>query len=159
MNNLDEFKKLNKCEIVQIYNDQVIQFINELEKIVNELYKNNIINNIIREDIIFYKNIANTSIHIVPNYNIESFGKYIVRNSDVVPAVMSKDLNFILNYKFENDPSINKYKEKYKNNLEIQDLIGIVKQTIEHFTDENKDIIFEYFQIIFQLTIIFMSKM
>lgn len=159
MNNLDELKKLNKSEIVLIFNDQVIQFINELEIIINELYQNNIINNIIREDIIFFKNIATTTLQFTHSYIIESFGKYIVRNSDVVPAVMSKDLNFILNYKFENDPSINKYKDKYKNNLEIQDLIGIVKQIIEHFTDENKNIMFEYFQILFQLTIIFMSKM
>jgi len=159
MNNLDEIKTLNKYEIVQIFNDQVLQFINELEIIVNEFYQKKIINNVIRDDVIFYKNIANTSIQYVHSYIIESFGKYIVRNSEVVPAIMAKDLNFILNYKFENDSSLLKYKEKYKNNLEIQDLIGIIKKSIEHFNDENKDIVFEYFQIFSQLTIIFMSKM
>jgi hypothetical protein len=159
MDNLDEIKKLNKCEIIQIFNDQVLQFINELEIIVNDFYKNNIIDNVIRDDIIFYKNLANTSLQFAHGYIIESFGKYIVRNPDVVPAIMSKDLNFILNYKFENDSSINKYKETYKNNLEIQDLIGIIKQSIVHFNDENKCIMFEYFQIFSQLTIIYMSKM
>lgn len=159
MDNLDDIKKLNKCEIVEIFNDQILQFINELEIIVNEFYKNNIIDNTIREDIIFYKNIANTSIQFAQSYVIESFGKYIIRNPDVSPAIMSKDLNFILNYKFEDDSSINKYKKTYKNNLEIEDLIRIIKQTIVNFNENNKNIIFEYFQIFIQLTIIYMGKM
>jgi hypothetical protein len=159
MDNLEEIKKLNKCDIVQIFNDQLLQFINELDIIVNEFYRNNIIDNIIRDDIIFYKNIANTTIHFTQDYSIESFGKYIVRNSDIVPAIMSKDLKFIINFNFENDTSINKYKDKYKNNLEIQDLIRIIKQSIVHFNDENKCIMFDYLQILSQLTIIYMSKM
>jgi hypothetical protein len=71
---------------------------------------------------------------------------------------MSNDINFILNYNFENDESINKYKEKYKNNLNIEDLIKIIKNTIQYFSDENTKLIFEYLQILSQMTIIYMSK-
>jgi aryl-phospho-beta-D-glucosidase BglC (GH1 family) len=71
---------------------------------------------------------------------------------------MSNDINFVLNYNFENDESINKYKEKYKNNLNIEDLIKIIKQTIQYFSDENKTLIFEYLQILSQITIVYMSK-
>lgn len=158
MNNLDEIKKCNKSEIIEIFNDQLIQLINQLEIIVIECYNNKIINNIIKDDIIFYKNLANTTLYLTYNYIIESFGRYIVRNSDIVPAIMSNDINFILNYNFENDESINKYKEKYKNNLNIEDLIKIIKNTIQYFSDENTKLIFEYLQILSQTTIIYMSK-
>jgi hypothetical protein len=158
MNNLDEIKKCNKSEIIEIFNDQLIQFINQLEIIVIECYNNNIINCIIKDDIIFYKNLANTTLYLTHSYIIESFGRYIVRNSDIVPAIMSNDINFVLNYNFENDESIHKYKEKYKNNLNIEDLIKIIKQTIQYFSDENKNLIFEYLQILSQITIIYMSK-
>ena len=158
MDNLDEIKKCNKSEIIEMFNDQLLQFINQLELIVIECYNNNIINNIIKDDIIFYKNLANTTLYLTHSYIIESFGRYIVKNSDMVSAIMSKDLNFILNYNFENDESINKYKEKYKNNLNIEDLIKIIKNTIQYFSDENKNLIFEYLQIFSQITIIYMSK-
>jgi len=158
MNNLEEIKKCNKSEIIEIFNDQVIQFINQLEIFVIECYNNNIINSIIKEDIIFYKNLANTTLYLTYSYPIESFGRYIVRHSDIVPAIMSSDINFILNYNFESDVSINKYKEKYKNNLDIEDLIKIVKNTIQYFSNENKCLIIEYLQILSQITIIYMSK-
>jgi hypothetical protein len=158
MDNLDEIKKCNKAEIIEIFNDQVIQFINQLEIIVMECYNNKIINSVIKDDINFYKNLANTTLYLTYSYMIESFGRYIVRHSDIVPAIMSNDINFILNYDFENDTSIHKYKEKYKNNLNIEDLIKIIKNTIQYFSDENKSLIFEYLQILSQITIIYMSK-
>jgi hypothetical protein len=158
MDNLSEIKNLNKVEIINIFNDQIEIFINEMEKIINDLFNNNIIDSIIKEDITFYKNIANTSIKYTYNYIIESFGKYIIRNPNIVTAIMEKDLNIILNYEFEKDSSIEKYKEKYKNNLEIQDLIIIFKKSIAYLNEENKNNIFEYFQIFVQLTVTYMSK-
>lgn len=159
MDNLEDIKKLNKYEIIQIFNDQLLQFIDELNVIFNNFYNNNIINSVINDDIIFYKNIANATIKYAYNYSIESFGNYLIRNPDLVPAVMSKDLQFIINFNFSSDGKLYAYKDKYKSNLEIQDLIEIIKKCIQHFSEENNNIMFEYLQILSQLTIIYMSKM
>jgi hypothetical protein len=158
MNNLCEIQKLNKADIIIIFNDQLLEFINQIEFIINDLYKNKLIDEIIKDDIIYYKNIANSIIHITKIYFIESLGKYILKNNSIVEAVKQKNTDYIASYNFENDSSLQKYKDKYKNNLEITDLIIIFKKILLHLNEENKNNLFEYFQIFFEITIIYMSK-
>lgn len=158
MNNLCEIQKLNKPDIIIIFNDQLLEFINQLEFIINDLYQNQFIDEIIKDDIIYYKNIANSIIHITKIYFIESLGKYILKNNNIVEAVKQRNTNYIASYNFEKDESLQKYKDKYKNNLEITDLIIIFKKILLYLNEENKNNLFEYFQIFFEITIIYMSK-
>lgn len=158
MNNLYEIQKLNKPDIIIIFNDQLLEFINQLEFIINDLYNNKLIDEIIKDDIIYYKNIANSIIHITKIYFIESLGKYILKNNSIVEAVKQRNTEYIASYNFENDEILQKYKDKYKNNLEITDLIKIFKKILVYLNEENKNNLFEYFQIFFEITIIYMSK-
>jgi len=143
---MDQLVELNKVEIVKMFNDELITFISELLKILNQI-KN--INNSEINTIMTYKNLIQTGIIINKEIGIEMFSGYIYAegNEEFCEKISSKDYNFF--YKIE---------ENLDKTNQLAEIIFIIKNLFVQLSEQNKENIFGYLDNLSILSNVYFMK-
>jgi hypothetical protein len=142
---------LDKCsegEIASIFNNNLVDLLEQLEVIVNSLAQQGAIDKRSKANLEFYKNLINKAICLGQEIVIEGFGTYILKTPNFVDKIMERDENFFMEYNFEDDTT----------DKNLRELVLIIKNVIGYLNDDNKGIIFDYLGIMCETTVTYASK-
>ena len=142
------FDTLNLNELKDIFNENLNELLEQLQHIVDNLSKTNLISKRSKANLEFYKNLINKGQQINKEIVIESFGSYILQEPSIINHIVNKNDDYFLNFNYTSS----------SNDTNIQELIMILKDTWKHLGPDKTDIIFEYFQILCQVTVSYAKK-
>ncbi len=142
------FETLQLNELQDIFNDHLNELLDQLQNIVNNLNQHNLISRRSKANLEFYKNLIMKGQLLNKEIVIESFGSYILQEPETINHIVNKNDEYFLNFNYNSEV----------NDTNIQELILILKDTWKHLGKENTDIVFEYFQILCQVTVAYAKK-
>jgi hypothetical protein len=145
---MSEFSGLEQSELLQVFNDQLNDLLNQLNVIINALMSNGVIDRRSKSNLEFYRNLVAQALSFSKEVVIESFGAYILKSPDFIDKIIAKDESYFENYDFMDG-------ETDKN---LSELVKIIKDVMRFLEQDNKDIIFEYLKILCDVTVVFASK-
>lgn len=143
-----DFSSLASNELLPVFNDQLKEFLEQLQIISNDLTEKQLLTKRSKANIEFYKNMVEKGLAINQEIVIETFGSFILTEQDFINHIINKDDAFFMNHDYSGTTD----------DTNIQELIMIVKDVWQYISNENKDIIFEYLQILCQLTVAYANK-
>lgn len=143
-----DFSTYGEKELVTVFNDSLIDLLEQLEIIIVSLCEQNIVDKRSKANLEFYKNLINKAVSLSNEVVIEGFGSYILKTPGFVEKIVKRDDNFFLNYNFDGDTQ----------DKNLRELVMIIKNIIGYLNKDNKDIIFEYMNILCQVTVTYAGK-
>jgi maltodextrin utilization protein YvdJ len=143
-----DFNALPIPDLISVFNDQITEFLSQLQVIIDDLTERDLMSRRSKANLEFYKNMVEKAISVNQEILIETFGSYILTEPDLVNRVVERDEQFFINYDYSGTTD----------DANIQELIMIVKDVSQHIGDDNKDTVFEYLQILCQLTVAYAQK-
>lgn len=145
---MSNFKDLPVPELLTIFNDQLSDLLEQLSVIINALMVNGAIDRRSKANLEFYRNLVTQALGFSKEVVIEGFGAYILKDPDFIDKIVAKDESYFTTYDFmagENDKN-------------LTELVMIIKDVIHYLEQDNKDIIFDYLNILCEVTVAYASK-
>lgn len=142
------FDNLNLNEISTIFNEQINEFLDQIQIIIDPLVEKNILDKRSKANVDFYKNLIQKCLSLNKEIVIESFGAFILRENIIVSKIIEKDVDYFVNL----DCSA------ICDDKNIIELINIIKNIIQFLSDDNKSICFEYLNNLCQITLSYVKK-
>lgn len=143
-----DFTALPTGEIIHVFNDQLTEFLDQLQIIINDLTSKNLISRQSKANLEFYKNMVHKGLGINQELVIETFGSYMLSKPELITSIINRDQGYLRNFN---------YCDKNEN-ANVQELIMIIKDVTMYVDSENIDTIFEYLHILCQLAITYANK-
>lgn len=143
-----DFSTYDEGELVTVFNDSLIDLLDQLEVIINALSNQNIVDKRSKANLEFYKNLINKAMKLSNEMVIEGFGSYILKTPGFVEKIVEKDDSFFLQYNFNDDTQ----------DKNLRELVLIIKNIIGYMNDDNKGVIFDYMNILCQATVTYAGK-
>lgn len=145
---MTDFTQLQVPELLNVFNDQLKDFMEQLDGIVIALTNANVVNKRSKSNLDFYRNLLNKTMSLSSELAIEGFGSFILKDNEFVDKIVAKDEDYFVSYNFSGETDDNN----------LIELIGIVKDIIRYLNAENKEVIFDYLNILCQLTVAYAQK-
>lgn len=145
---MSEFSAMQPSELLEVFNDQLKDLLEQLNVIINALTANGVIDRRSKSNLEFYRNLVSQALSFSKEVVIESFGAYILKTPDFIDKIIAKDESYFAEYDFMDG-------ETDKN---LSELVKIIKDVIHFLEQDNKDIIFEYLRILSEVTVAFAAK-
>lgn len=143
-----DFSAYGTKELVTVFNDSLIDLLEQLEIIIVSLSEQNIVDKRSKANLEFYKNLINKAVNLSDEVVIEGFGSYILKTPGFVEKIVERDDNFFLQYNFNDDTQ----------DKNLRELVMIIKNIIGYLNEDNKGIIFDYLNILCQVTVVYAGK-
>lgn len=143
-----ELELLNLGELSQLFNDQLSDFLDQLQIIVDDLTEKSKINRSAKANIDFYKNLVQKCMALNKDLVVESYGCFIINENQMIDRIVNKDEDYFMTLNVG----------VLTNDSNIKELIEIIKSVIIYISESNKDIIFEYMHILCQVALAYAAK-
>jgi hypothetical protein len=143
-----DFSTYGAQELVTVFNDSLIDLLEQLEIIIVSLSEQNIVDKRSKANLEFYKNLINKAVSLSDEVVIEGFGSYILKTPGFVEKIVERDDDFFLQYNFNDDTQ----------DKNLRELVMIIKNIIGYLNADNKGIIFDYLNILCQATVVYAGK-
>lgn len=124
--------KMKLSEYVTLFNEQLQEFIDQLNNIINHLNDEKTLS--ISST---YNNCIKAALYMKQDTCIEAYSGYILKpeNKDFTTKIAERDLNYFNNIQFENQASNN-----------LLDLIKIIRNVVPQLKNEDQEKIFGYLE-------------
>lgn len=115
-----EFSEFSEIELAGIFNDNLVDLLDQLNAIVISLTEQNIIDKRSKANLDFYKNLINRAMGLSKEIVIEGFGSYILKEPGFMEKILERDETYFISYNFtENETDKN-----------LEELVNIIKSVI-----------------------------